>query len=125
MVIEGEVAFCNLTEHEVYNGKSTGRYSIVITLDDAAAAKLEDLGVNVKTYEDKKQRKFASKFNVDILDTEDRPIQYEVPYGSRVRLLWQPGNEHPVHGTPTYVDKVRVLEMAERSAGVDPEDEEF
>lgn len=123
MIMEGEVAFSNLTEHEVYQGKSTGRYSVVLTLDDADAAKLEDLGVNVKEYEGKKQRKFASKFNVEILDSEDRPINTEIPFGSKVRVLFQPGNDHPVHGVPCYVDKVRVLEMASRSAGA--EDEEF
>jgi len=123
MIMEGEVAFSNLTEHEVYQGKSTGRYSVVLTLDDADAAKLEDLGVNVKEYEGKKQRKFASKFNVEILDSDDRPINTEIPFGSKVRVLFQPGNDHPVHGVPCYVDKVRVLEMASRSAG--SEDEEF
>lgn len=124
MIIEGEVAFSNLTEHEVYQGKSTGRYSLVVTLSDADASKLESMGVNIKEYEGKKQRKFASKFNVDILDTEDRPMQTEIPYGSRVRVLFQPGNDHPVHGVPCYVDKVRVLELA-RPSSQDPEDEEF
>ena len=115
-VISGEVAFCNLQEQEVYQGKSTGRYSVVITMDEAEASKLADQGVKIKEYEGRKQRKFASKFHVPIVDTNDQPFgEREIPYGSKVRLLVQTGNPHPVHGTPTYLNKVRVVEEAETS----------
>jgi hypothetical protein len=30
-VITGKVAFANLTEHEVFNGQSTGKYSVVVS----------------------------------------------------------------------------------------------
>jgi hypothetical protein len=33
-VVTGTVAFANLAEHEVYNGQSTGKYSLVLSLDD-------------------------------------------------------------------------------------------
>ena len=36
--IEGVVAFSNVTQHDVYNGQSTGKYSVTITMDDEAAA---------------------------------------------------------------------------------------
>jgi len=35
------------------------------------------------------------------------------------------GQEHPVHGYSTYVEAVRVLEVAEMDAQDDPEDEDF
>lgn len=113
LVIEGTVAFSNVREHEFYKGQDTGRYTLVCTLDDSAASKLADLGVKLKTYEGKQQRKFASKFHIPVVDSQDEPVEQEIPYGSKVRLLVQTGNEHPVHGTATYLDRVRVLEFAE------------
>ena len=43
-VIEGTVAFSNLKEHEVYDKKSTGKYSLTLTLDQDTAKKLSDQG---------------------------------------------------------------------------------
>lgn len=116
IVTTGVVAFSNLTAHEFYEGKDTGRYSLVATMSEAEANRLEDLGVRVKTYEDKKQRKFASQYPVGVVDIDDRPITTEIPHGSVVRLLWQNGPAHPEWGVPTYLNKVRVVEMAESIA---------
>ncbi len=113
IVTSGVVAFSNLTECEFYQGQSTGRYSLVITLNDADASKLEDMGVKLKEYNDNKQRKFASKFHVPIVDIDDHPFVGEIPYGSKVRVLWKDGDTHPVHGVATYLNKVRVVEFAE------------
>lgn len=123
IVTSGTVAFSNLTECEVYQGQSTGRYTMVITMDPKDASVLEDMGVKLKDYEGNAQRKFASKFKVDVLDTENNPVQGEVPYGSKVRLLWKSGPSHPVHGAPTYLNKVRVVEFAESSLDEDTPDE--
>jgi hypothetical protein len=38
--IEGIVAFSNVTEHEEYNGKTTEKYSLTVTLDDDVADEL-------------------------------------------------------------------------------------
>ena len=121
IVTNGVVAFSNLQEFDTYKGQSTGRYSLVITMDDKDASVLSDMGVKVKEYakageEPKKQRKFASKYKVDIVDMNNEPIQTEIPFGSKVRVLWATGDAHPVHGAPTYLNKVRVVEMAETSA---------
>ena len=43
-VITGKVAFANLTEHEVFNGQSTGKYSVVVTLDDEASRQARSRG---------------------------------------------------------------------------------
>ena len=124
MIMEGTVAFSNLTQHEVYQGKSTGRYSTVLVLDDVDAEKLTDLGVNVKEYEGKKQRKFASQYDVSIMDVDERPFGGEIPYGSRVRVQFKLGNEHPVHGVACYLNKVKVLELA-AMGGEDEGDDQF
>jgi|TARA_R110000772_G_scaffold55726_4_gene127143 hypothetical protein len=123
-VAKGVVAFSNLTECEVYQGQSTGRYTVVITMDDAEASKLSDFGVKLKDYEGKAQRKFASKFPVLVKDLDDNPVRGEIPYGSEVRVLWVPSKEpHPQHGVGTYAEQVRVVTLAETSqVGGVPED---
>ena len=114
-VLEGLVAFENLTEHEMYNGQSTGKFSVVLSLEEPQAVDLESRGVKLREYEGVKQRKFASKFEVGIVNADGTPFQGRVPRGSKVRLLWQEGAPHPVHGTSTYLNKVKVLEVAEQS----------
>ncbi len=40
IMTEGVVAFSNVTEHDVYNGRSTGRYSLTIVVPEKAASEL-------------------------------------------------------------------------------------
>ena len=122
IVTQGVVAFSNLTECEEYQGKSTGRYSLVITINEADAAKLGDMGIKVKTYKDTTQRKYSSKFHVPVVDMDNRPVSGEIPFGSIVRVLWKDGDAHPVHGVPTYLNKVRVVEFAEAGDLEEPSD---
>ena len=42
--LEGTVAFENLNEHEMYQGQSTGKFSLVVSLDDATADELDAKG---------------------------------------------------------------------------------
>jgi len=114
-VLEGLVAFENLTEHELYNGQSTGKFSLVLSLDEEKASDLDARGVKLREYEGVKQRKFASKFEVGIQNADGSPFVGRVPRGSKVRILWQEGAPHPVHGTSTYLNKVKVLEVAEQT----------
>ena len=116
-VLEGLVAFENLAEHEMYNGQSTGKYSVVLSLSEEQGADLEARGVKLREYEGTKQRKFASKFEVGVVNADNTPFQGRVPRGSKVRLLWQEGAPHPVHGTSTYLNKIKVLEVAEQTDG--------
>jgi len=111
-VITGTVAFVNLSEHEVYLGTSTGKYSVVLTLDDENTAKMEGQGVKLRTYEGSKQRKFASKFDVPIYELNGDEFMGNVTRGSTVRVQYSLGQEHPVHGITPYLDKVRVVELA-------------
>jgi hypothetical protein len=111
-VINGEVAFSNLTEHELYEGRSTGKYSLVLTIGDAEATLLEGDGIAVKTYEGNRQRKFTSKFQPVVVDLDDQPVTGELPRGSKVRVLYKAGDPTD-KGTPAYANRVRVVEFAE------------
>lgn len=114
-VIEGIVNFSNLTQHDVYMGQTTGKYTMTITMSEDDAESLSSRGVKIKDYEGAKQRKFSSKFDVKVLDAEGNPFNGEVPYNSKVRLKYKVGPAHPVHGLSTYLEAVRVLEVADMS----------
>jgi hypothetical protein len=112
-VLEGNVAFVNLDAHEMYQGQSTGKYSLVISLEGAEADELAERGIKLRDYEGTKQRKFASKFDVPMFDAEGMDWRGRLTRGSKVRIQYQEGDEHPVHGVSTYLQKVKVLELAE------------
>jgi len=116
-VIEGTVNFSNVTQHDVYNGQSTGAFSMTITMSEDDASALSSLGVKIKDYEGNKQRKFKSKYDIALFDAEGNKYMGEVPYNSRVRLKYKTGPAHPVHGTPTYLEAVKVLEEADAPEG--------
>lgn len=116
-VLQGTVAFANLDQHEVFNGQSTGKYSLVLTLDDPEAEVLAKSGVKLREYEGLKQRKFSTKYPVEVIDGDDEPFRGRLTRGSKVKILYAEGKPHPVHGTPTYLNKVRVVEVAEGSEG--------
>ena len=109
-IVEGKVAFSNLTKHEKYNGESTGKFSIVLTLDDEAGEKLESQKVKLKSYQDSLQKKFYSQYPVKVVDKDDSVYPEEIPKNSRVRVAYKLGPENPAHGCPTYLNAVRVLE---------------
>jgi hypothetical protein len=119
-VLTGKAAFVNLTETEQYQGQDTGRYTLTVTLDDDAAQMLSQQGVKLRDYEGISQRKFSSKYPVKIIDAEDNPFIGPVTRGSTIRLSYKTGPAHPVHGTPTYLNAVRVVELAD-DASIDDE----
>ena len=112
-VIEGIVNFSNVTKHDVFNGQDTGAYSMTITMSEDDATTLSAQGVKIKDYQGNKQRKFKSKYDIKLFDSEGNPYNGEVPYNSKVRLKFKLGNAHPVHGVATYLEAVKVLEKAE------------
>lgn len=111
-IVEGVVNFSNVTQHDVFNGQSTGAYSMTITLSEDDANQLATAGVKIKDYNGNKQRKFKSKFTVKRFDPAGEVYEGEVPYNSRVRIKYTLGNPHPVHGVPTYLEAIKVLEEA-------------
>ena len=104
--------------HEMYQGQSTGKYSVVISLDDDTA-RTNSGAVKLREYEGTKQRKFSTKYDVPVMDAEGSPFAGRIGRGRKVRLLWAEGQPHPVHGTGTYLNKIKVLEVAEQEAGED------
>tara|TARA_R110000751_G_scaffold28454_1_gene74209 strand:- start:608 stop:988 length:381 start_codon:yes stop_codon:yes gene_type:complete len=125
MVVSGIVAFSNLLEHESYQGQSTGKFSIVLTLDESNATKLSSQGVKLRQYEDSngvvsQQRKFASKFNVGMYSLDNDEFIGQPTRGSEVRVQYSlSGDEHPVHGMTPYLDKVRIIKLAESATDED------
>jgi len=116
---EGVVAFESLREHDEYQGQSTGKFTLTLTLSDEEAQVLVDKGVNLKQYEGNSQRKFSSKFHVQVLNPDnDEPFMGQVTRGSKVRVQWADGAPHPLHGTPTYLNRVRVLELADNAEDI-------
>ena len=118
-VVEGLIAFENLDTHEMYQGQSTEKYSVVISVDDTTADSLSSIGVKMREYEGVKQRKFSTKYDVPVINTDGTAFMGRIGRGSKVRLLWAEGQAHPVHGTSTYLNKIKVLEVAEQEAGED------
>ena len=78
-VIEGVVNFSNVTQHDVYNGQSTGAYSMTITMSEDDASALSADGVKIKEYEGSKQRKFKSKYDIVRVDSDGNRFEGEVP----------------------------------------------
>ena len=92
-------------------------------MDQADATELEKQGVKLRDYKGTPQRKFKSQFPVAFYEANGERIaeadRYEIPFGSRVRVLYKAGDSHPEFGVPVYLSAVKVLEKAEVEA---PED---
>jgi hypothetical protein len=78
-VIEGKANFVKLKNTNDWQGKDTGTYSVLMTLNETDAKTFENMGVLVKPYgvppDQVLQRKFKSKFPVKILDREGVDIR--------------------------------------------------
>ena len=120
-VVEGIVNFSNVTQHDVYNGQSTGSYTLTLTLSEADAESFASKGVKIKDYKGNKQRKFKSNFEIKRFDAEGNTYNGEIPFNSKVRIQYKLGNAHPVHGVPAYLEKVKVLEEAEMTSNDSPD----
>ena len=124
MITEGIVSFCNLKETEKYNGQDTGKYSIVVTMEQEASDKLVAEGVKIKEYKNQPQRKFTTVYeHFPVIDEDDKPTSKNIPYGSKVRIKWKPSDPHPTYGTIPYIQKIRVLELADIGGGADDEED--
>ena len=116
-VLEGNVAFANLDVHEEYQGQSTGKYSLVLSLEPEDADKLASKGVKLREYEGTAQRKFSTKYEVPMFDAEGNEFNGRLTRGSKVRVKYAEGKPHPVHGTSTYLSAIKVVELAEPVEG--------
>jgi hypothetical protein len=119
----GTVAFNNLIKKDVYKGTESKGFDITITLQEGEEVSLEEKGVKVKSYKDTRQRKFSTQFSMaeKIVYGEDGvegpdcvPFDLaELNYGARVCIMWTAGEDHPQHGVPTRLAKIRVYELGD------------
>ena len=77
-IAEGTVAFQSLREHDVWQGQSTGKYTLTLGLPEDIAEILQTNGVKLKDYEGTAQRKFVSQYNVPILNEDGSPFEGDV-----------------------------------------------
>ena len=127
----GIVAFNNLITKDVYRGDVATSFSITLTFDEVERDKLHELGVKTKAYKDVFQNKFSTRydmsdkivFGVEGLDKEEC-VPFDLPelsYGARVRVMFTLGDDHPVYGFGTRLERMRVFEVG--SGGDDGNDE--
>jgi hypothetical protein len=121
-MISGKVAFSVLTTTDFFKGKDTGQYKLTVTLDDDSAKQLEEKGVKLKEYEGTMQRSFKSKHKVEVLNMDGSPFTQEIPRGSMVRVLYGTGPNNKDYGVPVYMNKIRLVSLAE---GAEEVPEEF
>ena len=116
-IAQGTVVFdWDPTRKNTFQGQETNQFKLTVSLAEDTASVLEDAGVKVKEYEGTKQRHFTSQYPVKVIDVNDQPFQGSIPRGSVVRVLFKVGDKpHPQHGTPVYMNAVRVVTLAEPS----------
>ena len=120
MYVNGEAVFVNLDKTEEYMGQDTGKYSIVVRVSDDDAAELEAAGIKLRDYEGTKQRKFTTKYKIKVVDKDGETMSpADVTWGSKVRVKYAIGTQHPVHGAIPYINALKVLELAEPDSGDD------
>lgn len=78
-VIEGKANFVHVKQTEEFQGKDTGRFSVLMTLSDADAQTFENMGVRLKPFgeppEQTMQRKFNSNFPVKLITNDGVDIR--------------------------------------------------
>ena len=112
IVASGTAVFSHVMEEDTYQGAPVG-YSLTVTLDPESVAELESQGAKLKEYEGTMQKKFTSKYRPQVVDLEGDYVNREIPRGSKVRVLVGLGQENEQWGTKCYLNKVRLVEMAE------------
>lgn len=117
MLVEGTTIFNTfLTQHDSYQGQSTGKYSIQVKLDGATASKLTKDGVHIKEYDGEPIRKFTSRFDVPVHLNEKEMWKEELPSGTKVRIEYVT-KKHPTAGEVPYMQRILVKEMGEEQEG--------
>jgi hypothetical protein len=112
MLATGVANFINLKSKEMYDGKMTDYYTMTITLDDESIEQLRSEGVPLKQYEGKFQRKFKSLSSPPLYELNNDEFMGDITVGSKVRIQYSLGKEHPVHGFAPWFSKIRILELA-------------
>ena len=78
-VIEGKANFVHVKQTEEFQGKDSGRFSVLMTLSDTDAQTFENMGVRLKPFgeppEQIMQRKFNSNFPVKLITNDGVDIR--------------------------------------------------
>ena len=125
MLVQGTTIFNTaLTQFDTYQGQSTDKYSLQITLDTFNADMLDKAGVKVKEYEGEPIRKFTSRYDIPVFTGKNERWHDEIPSGSTVRVEYTT-KEHPTAGQVPYAKRVLLLEVGEGYEGQKEADDQF
>ena len=113
-----EVAFCHLITPKKFSEDSVPKFEITVTMSDEKAKELEDLGIKIKTYNDKKQRTFRSRYDVKFIDQDKKKQTEELPRDALVNVVYKLGEPYGEFGNSTFLQEVHVIERAEPEAPV-------
>jgi hypothetical protein len=117
-VLTGTTVFSNVTKKDVYMGAES-KYNVTIVLSPEDAVGLAKAGVKVSEYKEVQQRKFASNYKPSIYGLDMEEFIGEIPRGSVVKIQYKLGDDHPVHGVTTYLEKIKVVEVGQGSMDED------
>jgi hypothetical protein len=115
----GEIAFSSLTKHDTFQGESTGKFSVTVTVDDDTAQRLEGQGIKLKTHDGKKQRAFKTQYEFAYVDTNKKPVEGELGRGSKVKIAYKLGGNYGEYGVTTFLQGVQVIERVEPAGTTD------
>ena len=125
MLVQGTTIFNSaLTQFDAYQGQSTDKYSLQITLDEKEAALLGKQGVKIKEYEGEPIRKFTSRYEIPVFTAKNERWHDEIPSGSTVRVEYTT-KEHPTAGQVPYAKRVLLLQVGEGYEGQKEADDQF
>ena len=125
MLVQGTTIFNSaLTQFDTYQGQSTDKYSLQITLDKKEAARLEKEGVKIKEYDGEPIRKFTSRYDIPVFTAKNQRWEEEIPSGSTVRVEYTT-KEHPTAGQVPYAKRVLLLQVGEGYEGQAEADAQF
>jgi len=125
MFVEGTTIFnTSLKQFDTYQGKSTEKYSLQITLNKKEAARLAKEGVKIKEYEGEPIRKFTSHYNIPVFLSNKEKWDEELPSGSKIRIEYVT-KSHPTAGKVPYAKRILLIEVGEGYEGQAEADEAF
>ncbi len=130
----GTVLFSNIVTMPTFDGKSTGKYELTLTLDEAqfTDAEANGLGASSSEYNGNPQfkAKFKSKFKLgkkQVVDrfknpyVDDAGEVKEIPRGSKVVVFTTP-KPYKMLGNSGLTNYLNAVQIIEESAAIDFED---
>lgn len=117
VIAEGISGFVSLTESAKWNGKETGNYQLVLTVDKENAKKFKDAGARMGEYKGKPQVKMTRKMEFDngrfgSWDADGEPVDPSVfsLFGDVVKVKAQVSQQGKAGERSVYFTDVKLLE---------------